>query len=198
MEPPWLRAARFVGLEPSAHQIDQMGRFGRWLIDEAIPAGGLGPGETARVQSRHLADSVVFGVEFPAQAETVADLGTGVGLPGIPLAIMYPDLDFTLIDRSGRRTHLARRATRILSLPNVVVREADVQQLQETFDIVVARAFAPPSSLESTLRRILEPDGVAIVGGSTRGRPEFPGWRVREIPEDVLDHASWLLMMRPQ
>lgn len=198
MEPQWLRAARFVGVEPSAYQVEQMDRFGRWLLDEAIPAGGLGPGEADRVQSRHLADSIVFGVEFPEEVTTVADLGTGVGLPGIPLAIMYPDLDFTLIDRSGRRTNLARRATRILSLSNVVVHETDAHELDRSFDIIVARAFAPPPSLEKTLSRILKPGGVAIVGGSTRARPEYEGWRTREIPEDVLDHASWLLMMRPQ
>lgn len=198
MEPQWLRAARFVGVEPSGDQLEQMDRFGRWLLDEAISAGGLGPGEAERIQSRHLADSVVFGVEFPEGALTVADLGTGVGLPGIPLAILYPDLDFTLIDRSGRRTHLARRATRILSLTNVVVRETDAHHLDGGFDVVVARAFAPPPSLEKTLTRILKPDGLAIVGGSTRARPEYEGWRTREIPEDVLDHTSWLLMMRPQ
>ena len=74
-----------------------------------------------------------------------ADVGSGAGLPGIPLAICMPDAQFTLIERMGRRAGFLRNTVAVLGLSNVNVEEADMEEIASSpcFDIVVFRAFRP-------------------------------------------------------
>jgi 16S rRNA (guanine527-N7)-methyltransferase len=112
---------------------------------------------------------------------TVADLGTGGGVPGLVLAMDRPDLRVVLVDRSEKRTDLVRRSVRRLHLDaSVEVRTADVQQLAAaepaTFDAVVARGFGPP---EHTLRlavALTRAGGAVVISdppGSDRWPPEL-------------------------
>lgn len=194
----WLRAARFCGLDPDDRQMATMSRYHDWLRTEGIPAGGLGPGEGDRIDLRHLADAVLFASVFPGNVATVWDLGTGVGLPGIPLAICLPEIAFTLIDRSRRRTDLTGRALRILDLENCQVVTGEISDLAGGPDVIVSRASLPPDRLLPLARSHLEPGGVAVVGGSWRKRPRHHGWTTTEIPPDVLDQTVWLLIMRAE
>ena len=68
---------------------------------------------------------MTFGVGWDAPPDEVLDVGTGVGLPGIPLAILFPETMVTLLDRGGRRVRLLHRAVRVLGLPNVVIAQGD-------------------------------------------------------------------------
>lgn len=90
--------------------------------------------------ARHLLDALAV-LPF-VHGMTLADLGSGAGLPGIPLAIARPDLAVTLIESNGKKARFLREAARALPLPNVVVREARVQEAAGPFDVVTARAFA--------------------------------------------------------
>lgn len=90
--------------------------------------------------ARHLLDPLAV-LPF-VHGMTLADLGSGAGLPGIPLAIARPDLAVTLIESNGKKARFLREAARALPLPNVVVREARVQEAAGPFDVVTARAFA--------------------------------------------------------
>jgi len=100
------RVIEFLGLRLDQDQIEKLARYRDWLRDEAIPAGGLGPKERRRLESRHIADSLLFGAGFGAVPEHVRDLGSGVGLPGIPLAVAHPRSQLELVDRSQRRVDL--------------------------------------------------------------------------------------------
>lgn len=180
-----------------AEQWSQLSKYRRWLVDEAHPAGGIGPHELDRLESRHLADSLLFAGSV-AEATTVWDLGSGVGLPGIPLAIAKPNTSFTLIDRSGRRVDLANRAIRVLGLENCTVKQGEIAKLVGRADAVVARASIQPDDIATVATGVLSSGGVAVVGGSWVSRPTFPGWTTIEIPPDVLDQPIWLLMMRQQ
>lgn len=191
-----LDVARYLDLDLDPTQLDRLRIFRDWLRTEAIPAGGLGPDETHRLESRHLADSLLFTVGLPERTETVWDLGTGVGLPGIPLAICFPETEFVLIDRSGRRVGLVGRLLRILDVENCQVSQGEIETLEGAPDAIVARASLPPARLRTVASRLLRPGGVAVVGGSWLRRPEHPGWEVREIPAMVLDQTVWLLIMR--
>ena len=191
------RAVEYTGHVLTPEQLDRFERFHGWLITEAVSAGGIGPAEVDRVETRHLADSVLFASQFGGGG-SIWDLGSGVGLPGIPLAILLPDSEVTLVDRSGRRVDLMRRALRILDLENCQVEHTDIQRLRGEVDVIVSRAGLPPGPLREVVLRHLHPAGVAVAAGSWRERPEHPGWTTIEISRDVLDHTVWLLMIRRQ
>jgi 16S rRNA (guanine527-N7)-methyltransferase len=110
--------------------------------------------------SRHLLDSLAM---HPyVQAGTLADLGTGAGLPGIPLAIAQPALQVTLVESNGKKARFMREALRTLGLDNARVAEARIEALDRpgAFDAITARALA-------TLPLILELGGDLLAPGGT-------------------------------
>lgn len=191
-----LSAARYAGFELDDDQVDRLARYRDWLAAEGRRAGGIGPGEIPRIEQRHLADSLLFASALDQSASHVIDLGTGVGLPGIPLALAMPEKTFTLVDRSQRRVDLVRRVLRILEIENCQVIQGEIEELSMRADVVVARASLPPPELRPIVPRLLHRGGVAIVGGSWEEAPSHPGWETIGIPPDVLDRPIWLLMMR--
>lgn len=174
--------------------------YREWLGKEAIPTGALGPAEKDRLDDRHIADSLLFlhGWSRDEDPETIWDLGSGAGLPGIPLAVLLPDTRLKLVDRSRKRGALLRRVVRVLGLDNVEIEESDIGDLKGSAPMIVSRATMGPVRLHPVLREHLAPDGVAVLGGSWVSRPtEVPaGWEVKEIVSDSLDRAVWLLIMR--
>lgn len=188
-------AAKFAGIELSSSQIVTLGRYADWLRSEGQHAGGIGPEEADRVERRHLADSLLFAGYLPHASE-VWDLGTGVGLPGVPLAIALPDTRFVLVDRSRRRIDLLRRISRILDLGNCLVVHGEIESLRGPIQTLVSRASLPPEKMIEVAQRLLDDRGRVIMGGSWTKRPEHPGWETIEIPGYVLDQPVWLLIMR--
>lgn len=196
MKPYWKRAASYARLDLDKTQSDLLERYGEWLATEGHRSGAIGPAEIERIDRRHLADSLLFAIGLPSNCREVWDLGSGVGLPGIPLAIAIPETEFTLVDRSGRRIDLLRRAIRVLGLENCQPVQGDINDLEGPVETIVSRASMSPEQLGATVTRYLSPGGVAVTGGSWRERPEVRGWDTLEIPEDVLDQTVWLLIMR--
>lgn len=191
--------AEQVGRSISPAQADKLTRYLTFLATEAIPAGGVGPGELHRLHDRHIGDALVFlhGWTAERDPENLWDLGSGAGLPGIPLAILLPETPARLVERSGRRADLLRRAVRILDLPNVEVIHTGMQELDGMAAMLVSRATLSPSDLDPFVRKHLAPGGTAVVGGSWVTAPEVPpGWECKEIPPDPLDRPVWLLIMR--
>jgi 16S rRNA (guanine527-N7)-methyltransferase len=203
------RAATWAGLAPTAAQLDLLAAYAEWLTSEAIPAGGLGPREAERVWARHIADSLVFATAWrgtgPAE---LLDVGSGVGLPGIPLAIMWPEAYLTLLDRGGRRVRLLQRAIRVLALPRVRAVQGDVFAVADEWRAVASRGSVRPPEFVGLASRLLDDDGVAVLGLSRRAEPpertqELIG--VAEalglspelvgVPAEILDGPAWLLIM---
>ncbi|HSJ84255.1 MAG TPA: RsmG family class I SAM-dependent methyltransferase [Acidimicrobiia bacterium] len=176
--------------------MDVLDRYRTWLLTEAVTAGGLGPNEGPRVDNRHIGDSLLFARGF-AEPERILDVGSGVGLPGIPLSVVMPDTRFVLLDRSGRRVDLMRRVCRILQLPNVEVVQGDVDEWDDKYDGIVSRGSLSPEQATGVFPGLLNPGGVAVLGGSWASPPSVSGLELLEVPPTVLDQRVWLLIMRP-
>lgn len=113
--------------------------------------------------SRHLLDSLSV-LPF-LQGPRVLDIGTGAGLPGIPLALARPDLEFTLLDSNAKKTRFATQALHELGLKNVAVVQERVEKFHpaEKFDTLIARAFASIPDMLAASRHLCAPHGRFLV-----------------------------------
>ncbi|HEU4917533.1 MAG TPA: RsmG family class I SAM-dependent methyltransferase [Acidimicrobiia bacterium] len=194
----WTRCAEWTGRRLTPSDSDKLEEYRDWLLTEAVPAGGIGPYETERIDNRHIGDSLLFAGGFPTSPGHILDVGSGVGLPGIPLSIIMPETGFSLLDRSGRRVQLMKRAVRVLQLQNVEVVHGDISNWQTQVDGIVSRASLSPDQAVTSFSRILGPGGRAVVGGSWASPPNVVGFDLMEVPGAVLDQRVWLLIMRSQ
>ncbi len=195
-----------AGLTLDDRQWSSLEKLYHWLGTEAVAAGGIGPGEVDLLEQRHLADSVLFARSWQGTAPaTVLDIGSGVGLPGLVLGIVWPETQVVLLDRAGRRYDLARRAIRILGLANVSALHADVHSHREQYGAVVMRAVLPPVEAPAVVAPLLNPGGRAVVGLSRTQAPndaaellsatEAEGLTGTVEEVKVLDLRAWLLIM---
>ena len=203
--------AEWAGFPLNDEQEEALSAYADWLRQEAIPAGGLGPREGERVWDRHIADSLSFAYAWKGRTppDEILDVGSGVGLPGIPLAILWPDALITTLDRAGRRIRLLRRATRVAGLINVNVAQGDIFSVADEWESVVYRGAVKAPEAVGLSARLVEVGGTAVLGLSRR--PEEPSdgrdlvnlagalgmeAEVVEVPAEVLDATAWLLIMR--
>ncbi|MDX6317100.1 MAG: rRNA (guanine527-N7)-methyltransferase [Nocardioidaceae bacterium] len=147
----------------------QIRRFAELLATEGVGRGLIGPRELPRLWTRHILNCVVV-QSLIAQGRSVADLGSGAGLPGVVLAVARPDLSVTLIEPLLRRTRFLEEVTADLELSNVRVVRARAEELRGrvAFDVVVARAVAPLDRLAGWGLPLCMPGGelLAIKGSS--------------------------------
>lgn len=87
----------------------------------------------------------------------VMDLGTGGGFPGIPLAILFPDTHFHLVDSIGKKVRVATEVATAIGLKNVTFRHARAQEEKQTFDFVVSRAVMPLADLMKIIKKNISP-----------------------------------------
>ena len=108
--------------------------------------------------TRHLLDSLVL---CPYVKSPLLDVGSGAGLPGIPLAIALPEAAVTVLDSNGKKARFLRHAVRALKLPNVTVVESRVEDYrpQQPFAVVTSRAFASLKDFFSLTGHLLAPGG---------------------------------------
>lgn len=94
-----------------------------------------------------------------ADGTSFLDLGTGGGFPGIPLAVIYPQCRFLLLDRIGKKLKVAEAAAAAAGLKNVTFRHGDAAEVHERFDYVVSRAVMPLDGLVKIARRLVDLKG---------------------------------------
>jgi 16S rRNA (guanine527-N7)-methyltransferase len=138
----------------------------------------------------------------------IADVGSGAGLPGIPLAIALPDRRFALIERKTRRAVFLRNTLAVLGLPNAAVEEREMEKATRyRFDLIVFRAFRPlePAILKG-LFRLLKKGGVLAAYKGRREkiaaemeavRAMTGSWESIPCPVPFLEEERHLVVIRP-
>ena len=110
--------------------------------------------------SAHLMDS--FAIAPWITGQNILDVGSGAGLPGIPLALLYPDKDFILLDSNGKKTRFMTQAKIELDLANVEVLQARVEKLEGEYDQVVCRALADLTGIAKMVAHLIGPQGSVL------------------------------------
>ena len=163
-ERPWLAGDLVKQLDPMLTML---------VTEPASLSSVTNPDEARRV---HVADSLSgLAAEEVRSAARVADIGTGAGFPGIPLAVALPGAHFTLIDSVGKKVRFIDRVIETLDLENAVTIHARSEEVaagpgSEAFDLVTARAVAPLEALAELASPLLNEGGHLV---AWKGEREF-------------------------
>lgn len=162
----------------SSGQIAALEDFESLLAAHAIPRGMVASSDRDHLRERHVLDSL-RGVPLLGSAKgPVVDLGSGAGLPGIPVAVARPDLLLTLVEPRQLRVAFLELAVERLSLSNVRVFPGPAQELPPDAEACLARGFGDPSRTWEVARGLLHADGSLIYWAGTK-------FRTDQVPEDA-------------
>jgi 16S rRNA (guanine527-N7)-methyltransferase len=149
--------------------LDRAQRYAAILASDGVERGLLGPHEVGRLWERHLLNSAAVG-ELLEPGDRIVDIGSGAGLPGVPLAIARPNVQIVLLEPLLRRSEFLREVVAELGLPVEVVRgraeEPAVRDRVGGQDVAVSRAVAALDKLTKWSMALLRPEGrmLAIKG----------------------------------
>lgn len=185
---------------------DKSVQFADLLERDGLERGLIGPRELDRLWSRHIMNSAAVASALPATG-SVADVGSGAGLPGVVLAAMRPDLTFTLIEPMERRVAWLDEVTAELNLSNVSVFQGQAQEVSKgtTFDVVTARAVAALDKLVRWTWPLVAPGGALLALKGKRAEleleaaaPQLRRLKVRDAAVESVDvmgdgELTWLV-----
>ncbi|MEL7977932.1 16S rRNA (guanine(527)-N(7))-methyltransferase RsmG [Isoptericola sp. F-RaC21] len=145
-------------------QYDAVARYAASLRAEGELRGLIGPREVARLWERHILNSAAV-TPYLGQAGSIADIGSGAGLPGLVLAIQRPDVEVHLIEPMERRTAWLQECVEDLGLQNVQVKRGRAEEYHGAFevDVVTSRAVAALSKLARMSLPLVRRGGAMVV-----------------------------------
>lgn len=181
--------------------IDKARAYAQALVDLSDVLGLLGPREMPKLWTRHILNSAVVGEVFKS-GELVADVGSGAGLPGIPLAIARPDVDFVLIEPMERRATWLAEQVEALGLTNVRVERARAEEVTKgQFDVVTARAVSALPKLLRITVPLLKPGGRMVALKGSKAQDEINESQVLQkklkIKDFTIIHTGTGLLTEP-
>ncbi|PID53777.1 MAG: 16S rRNA (guanine(527)-N(7))-methyltransferase RsmG [Micrococcales bacterium] len=179
--PPVVAGTVFGDRLPAAH------RYAEELATTGVEWGLIGPRETARLWTRHIVNCAVIEEVIP-QGASVIDVGSGAGLPGIPLALARPDLEVLLVEPMERRVRWLERIIPQLGVPVRVLR-ARAEETTEQADVVTSRALAPIGKLLDWSLPLVRPGGrvVAVKGRSVQDELRKYRHQLTELGNPVIE-----------
>ena len=191
-QPELIAAAGELGLRLTGVQAEQLAQFARLLLRWNAVHNLTAIESPKDVLSHHLLDSLSVLRPIEAicadRAVSILDVGSGGGLPGIPLAIARPDWRVTVVDKVQKKAAFLTQAKLELKLANLTAVHARVEALRSAFDIIVARAFASLPEFIRVTKHLLAPGGTWAAMKGVRPDAElanlataFPGVRVADV-----------------
>jgi 16S rRNA (guanine527-N7)-methyltransferase len=154
-------------------------RYAELLADAGVKRGLIGPREVPRLWGRHMLNCAVLSEVVP-EGVMVCDVGSGAGLPGIPLALVRPDLKITLLEPLLRRTNFLQEVVELLGLEHVTVVRGRAEEVLDTLQpvhVVTARAVAPLDRLAGWGVPLLRPYGEMLALKGDTAEEEIKGAR---------------------
>jgi 16S rRNA (guanine527-N7)-methyltransferase len=145
-------------------------------------------------------DALALGRSLPVEPDSLADLGSGAGFPGLPLALLWPACRVTLVEARERRHHFQRAAIRALGLSHATPRRGRAERIDPVaHEVVVAQAMAPPDLALEWMARWAAPDGWLVLPQSGDPPPVAPppgvepaGVRAYRVPLTGVARSVWL------
>lgn len=156
-------ALKLINLEPSNLQLSQFYIYFDLVLKHWKKFDLVAPSQANQFGlARQTVDSlsVLRAIDFPQNAK-IADVGSGAGFPGIPLAIVRPDLQLTLIDAKPKKSLFLQECRTVLKLSFQII-QSDVRRVTEQFDFTLYKAFADLKMVVRLSRRLLVSGGVAV------------------------------------
>ena len=147
----------------------------------------------------HVLHSLAIAKLLPFQPGTsILDVGTGGGFPGIPLAILFPDCQFMLIDSIGKKIKVASEVAKALGLTNVVCKQERAEEEKQKFDFVVSRAVMPLPDLVKLIRKNISnkhrnavPNGLIVLKGGDLKAEIAPFKEAEVTPCSAYFRGEW-------
>ena len=147
----------------------------------------------------HVLHSLAIAKLLPFQpGTTIMDVGTGGGFPGIPLAILFPECQFLLIDSIGKKIKVATEVANALGLTNVVCKQERAEEEKQKFDFVVSRAVMPLPDLVKLIRKNISnkhrnavPNGLVVLKGGDLKEELRPFKEAEITPCNTWFNNSW-------
>ena len=157
----------------TAHQAEQFAQLDALYREWNSKINVISRKDIDNLYEHHVLHSLAIAKWIPFQAgTTIMDVGTGGGFPGIPLAILFPECQFTLVDSIGKKIKVASEVAKALGLTNVVCKQERVEEEKQKFDFVVSRAVMPLPDLVKLVRKNVSnkhrnamPNGIVVLKG---------------------------------
>lgn len=190
-----------AGVQLSPAQIALLDRYEHLLRTRGATLGLVSGADVDRIRERHVADGLRGARHLPGPCDTVVDLGSGNGVPGVPVAIARPDVSVVLAEVRRARAAFLELVVDELGLSNVRVHLGRAQTLDRRFDACLARAFAPADESWAVASELLLEGGVLLywAGAGFDADRDTPDNVQIRIPEaDPLAYGGPVVIMSPR
>jgi 16S rRNA (guanine527-N7)-methyltransferase len=181
-------------------RVERLRRYQALLQERGVHLGVVSRADVPHLWVRHIQDSLRAVPLVPPAARRLCDLGSGGGLPGIPLAIARPELQATLTEPRRLRAGFLELAVEALPVPNATVHAGRAEDLTAEVDVVVARGFGDARATWGAAERLLGPSGLLLYWAGATFSPEMvpEGVDAQLAPEVGLESGGPIVIMTRQ